>query len=659
MALQGGIDRDNKYKRRWLVSKVHVFTELFGTGSEQSKQCEEDLLTYDSNMIREEANKYMAFLKANNEKLTSKFCKLGRDCNTVDDIAQIQRPGGGAFNTDEERAEHVRKFYVNLYKKKIDRVLEVESFFEEEEWNRVQQGGKRLGENIKQELEGEVTMEELKKSLDSSNMSSCPGWDGISYKCIARLWEFIKIPMLNMTRESFREGILTNTLRTGMLKLIPKGKNNTRVEDWRPISLLSTSYKIISRVVAARLEKTLPHIIGRSQKGFLKYKNMGTVLHNVIDGINESWVEGEQMGVLLVDFVKAFDSVEHEYIKKSLEHFNLGPNLVGMVMTLLRDRKASINMGSSYSKTFDIKRGTIQGDRSSPYIFIICLEILLVKIEMGGGGTIVGRECTDIAGQPINSVNEAFADDLTAVFRMSIEAVRSLLSILRSFGDLSGLYINMDKTHIMVTGREWAGPEVIEGIKIQKECKLLGIKIDYKCKNLTSNWQQCISKISGIIKYWNRYNLTLTGQVLVSKTFLISQVSFYLGIIPLDTNTCKTIEQMIEKYAIGKLQIAKDRIYNKIEQGGIGLLKLSELDTAMKSAWVNRWKREGNGVDITGSRVLGTARRENIEYINKDLISADRHPCARGIASAWHEFRQKLYENDGNLYNDILFSNWV
>jgi hypothetical protein len=56
---------------------------------------------------------------------------------------------------------------------------------------------------------------------------------------------------------------------------------------------------------------------------------MGTVLHNVIDGINESWVEGEQMGVQLVDFVKAFDLVEHKFIRKSLEHFTLGPNIVG------------------------------------------------------------------------------------------------------------------------------------------------------------------------------------------------------------------------------------------------------------------------------------------------------------------------------------------
>ncbi len=143
----------------------------------------------------------------------------------------------------------------------------------------------------------------------------------------------------------------------------------------------------------------------------------------------------------------------------------------------------------------------------------------------------------------------------------------------------------------------------------------------------------------------------------MSKTFLISQVSFYLGILPLDINAGGTIEQMIEKYAIGKLQIARDRIYNKIEQGGIGLLKISELDTAMKSAWVNRWKREGQSVDITGSRVIGTARQENIEYINKDLVSATRYPCARGIANAWHEFRNKLYENDGNFYNASLFSN--
>jgi hypothetical protein len=199
---------------------------------------------------------------------------MGKNSTTVDDIAQIQKPGGGEFENDKERAEHVRNFYENLYKKKIDRVMEIESFFSDEEWERVGRDGKKLEDNLRDELEGEVTIEELKKSLDSSNNASCPGWDGISYKCLERLWEHIKVPMRNMAKESFENGTLSSTLRTGIIKLIPKGKNNTRVEDWRPITLLPTSYKIISGVVVARLEKTLPHIIGRAQKGFLKHKNM-------------------------------------------------------------------------------------------------------------------------------------------------------------------------------------------------------------------------------------------------------------------------------------------------------------------------------------------------------------------------------------------------
>ncbi len=95
VALQGGIDKDNKYKRRWLVSKLRAFSEVFGKESEQSKQCEEDLLEYDSSRLRDDTNKYVAFLRQNNEKPTRKFCRLGKDCNTVDDIAQIQKPGGG------------------------------------------------------------------------------------------------------------------------------------------------------------------------------------------------------------------------------------------------------------------------------------------------------------------------------------------------------------------------------------------------------------------------------------------------------------------------------------------------------------------------------------------------------------------------------------
>ncbi len=77
----------------------------------------------------------------------------------------------------------------------------------------------------------------------------------------------------------------------------------------------------------------------------------------------------------MVDFVKAFDSIEHLFIRESMKFFGFGETLIGMVGTLLTDRRTCIYLGSGHGEYFQIARGAPQGDRSSPYIFIICIEI--------------------------------------------------------------------------------------------------------------------------------------------------------------------------------------------------------------------------------------------------------------------------------------------
>jgi len=115
----------------------------------------------------------------------------------------------------------------------------------------------------------------LDKSLKGSNLNSSPGWDGVSYKFLKSIWEFVKLLLTKMANEGFEQGFLSPTLRTGLIKIIPKGKNNTKVSDWRPITLLTTSHKLISGVVAGRLKKALPTIIGRGQKGIFKIQKHG------------------------------------------------------------------------------------------------------------------------------------------------------------------------------------------------------------------------------------------------------------------------------------------------------------------------------------------------------------------------------------------------
>ena len=141
-------------------------------------------------------------------------------------------------------------------------------------------------------------------------------------------------------------------------------------------------------MVANRLEKYISKNIGRGQKGFLKHKNIGACGINIIDNISRSWIHKEKMGVLCVDFSKAFDCVEHEFIAKVLGFFNYGENMVGMVKTILQNRQVRILLDHGVSDMFRVERGTPQGEKASPYLFILCIEILLIKLEIEAGESI-------------------------------------------------------------------------------------------------------------------------------------------------------------------------------------------------------------------------------------------------------------------------------
>ena len=85
-------------------------------------------------------------------------------------------------------------------------------------------------------------------------------------------------------------GILSNNQRIGVITLLPKGqKDKKSLKNWRPITLLSTLYKIISGVIGNRLKKFLPSVIGLDQKGFVDGRYMGEVTRLLYDTIHDAY----------------------------------------------------------------------------------------------------------------------------------------------------------------------------------------------------------------------------------------------------------------------------------------------------------------------------------------------------------------------------------
>jgi len=386
LELQARIKKLKIIKREMLCKRMNRMEVLFGPDSDQMMDAVLALNNFDNLQLRERAEKYREFVLNNNEKPSKAFCLLGKENNVAGEIDQIKDNNGRSFDSEQERKEYIREFYSRLYKKKLDNILRIESFLGEEIVNSVDVNNKKLTAEESELLEGDLTMDELLKALQKSNMTSSSGWDGISYKVIKVFFNLLGPIMVKMAKECFDSGILNNTFRMGLITLIPKKGEATKIEDWRPITLLSCGYKIISGSIADRMEGTLGKIIGRAQKGFLRKKCMGTCVVNIMDRIAGAWSANEPLGILCVDFNKAFDSVEHVFINRVMEFFKYGPRFTGMVMTLLRGRTSRITVNNGYTESFNIERGTPQGDRISPFIFILCIEILLIKLKCLGGG---------------------------------------------------------------------------------------------------------------------------------------------------------------------------------------------------------------------------------------------------------------------------------
>ena len=132
------------------------------------------------------------------------------------------------------------------------------------------------------------------------------------------------------------------------------------LSNWRPISLLNVDYKIISKVIANRIKKVLPTIINDSQTGFIKGRYIGENIRTIIEIIEDANENDNNGMIFFADFEKAFDSLDHTFIYKCLEHFNFGPSFINWIKLFYNDAKSCITNNGHLSDFFNIEKGVRQ-----------------------------------------------------------------------------------------------------------------------------------------------------------------------------------------------------------------------------------------------------------------------------------------------------------
>ena len=272
-----------------------------------------------------------------------------------------------------------------------------------------------------------------------------PGTSGFSADFYKVFWKQLGTFVLRAINAGFQNGELSIT-QHGLIVCIPKeNKSRNYLKNWRPITLLNTVYKIASGSIANRIKQVLDKLISTDQTGFIEGRFIGEntrLVYDLLQFTEEKHIPGL---LLLIDFEKAFDSVSWSFINKVLKFFNFGPSIIKWITVLNKNACSAVTQCGHLSSFFRLGRGCRQGDPISPYLFILCAEILSIRL----------RNNKNIKGINIDNVELKFsqyADDATAFLDGSKTSLEETIQELDTFANISGLKTNFDKTQVIWIG---------------------------------------------------------------------------------------------------------------------------------------------------------------------------------------------------------------
>ena len=158
-------------------------------------------------------------------------------------------------------------------------------------------------------------------------------------------------------------------------------------------------------------------------------------------------------------------------------------------------------------------------------------------------------------------------------------------------------------------------------------------------------------------RYWKMFKLSISGRVMVARTYIISQATYLMGIIPLPANKADEMNRIIIDYVNGgERMLAQDKLFLQKELGSYGLVDSYKMDMYIKANWIRRWMSNKWIKDYSECICLRG------EYEEPDCVNiVDLHLLRECMASKtimlrWAEYKGEFYKVGQNVNGALLFA---
>jgi retron-type reverse transcriptase len=247
--------------------------------------------------------------------------------------------------------------------------------------------------------------------------------------------------------QGFYDGkIYMQSINASHLVLVPKKDNPKKIEDFRPISLLNTSVKLLTKLLANKLQKVILKIIHKNQYGFLNERSIHGCLAWAFEYLYLCKKSKKEMVILKLDFEKAFDRIEHQAIIEVLHDKGFGPKWKQWMKIIMSSGTSPILLNGVPSKVFHCRRRVRQGDPLSPLIFVLAADLLQSIINSAQHRGFLSLPLPRGWGTKFPIVQ--YADDTLLFLEACPRQLMLLKSLLNTFADSTGLKVNYQKSSI-------------------------------------------------------------------------------------------------------------------------------------------------------------------------------------------------------------------
>ena len=247
------------------------------------------------------------------EKNTKFFLGLEKSRQIKKNILALRNDENTVVTNQSEILKMEKIYYENLYKSAYPSKNDISRYIGDTNIDH------KLTDKDADKLGGELTVDECTEAIFNMKLNKSPGIDGLSVEFYRTFWPYLKHFIVQVFNQCYNKGELTSIQKIGVISLLYKKNDPLSLNNYRPITLLNVDTKLIAYAISQRIKPVLSKIIHSDQTGYIKNRYIGFNVRQIQDIIDHAEKFNVEGAVLFVDFSKAFDSLEWDFMYESLK----------------------------------------------------------------------------------------------------------------------------------------------------------------------------------------------------------------------------------------------------------------------------------------------------------------------------------------------------